>query len=143
MPYCTQADISPARLTAAQLIQLTDDAKTGAVNAAVVTTCIAAASGLIENYCRERYQVPLQQTAELTEMCVSIAVYKLYNRRPGKMTETVQQSYKDVIVLLKDIAAKKASLDQPTGGVEQTPSANSVSRKRDTVFTNRKLEGYI
>jgi phage gp36-like protein len=144
MAYCTQADISPARIPLKSLAQLTSDDNSGVVNADVVTAAIAAASGLIENWCRERYKLPLQQTAELTEMAVDIAIFKLYNRRPGKMTETVRAAFDDAVKLLMAIAAKKASLDQPaTGAIEQTPAATLLTRRRERVFSGKNLRGFV
>ena len=143
MAYASQSDITPRRLTLAQLVQLTDDAHVGAVNTEIVTEVLDDASSLIENYCRERYKLPLQQTKALTLMTVSIAVYKLYERRPGKMAETVQASYDDTLRLLKDIAAGKASLDQPVGTVDQSSSASLDVSRRQKKFSEKNLEGYI
>ncbi len=144
MPYAQQTDISPRRLTAAQLVQLTDDANLGQVNAAIVADVLADASGIIENYCRQRYALPLQQTPELTTLCVDIAVYKLYSRRPGKMAVEVRQTYEDAMSLLKDIATKKASLDQPvTPTVEQSPSASLLVSGKPRIFGNSNLEGFV
>ncbi len=142
MAYAQQTDIAPRRLTLPQLVQLTDDTNSGQVNVAVVADALSDASGIIEMHCRERYALPLFQTNELTALTVDIAVYKLYTKRPGKMPAEVLQTYKDALGFLTSIAAKKISLDQPIGAVDQAPSAKLAVSTRPKVFSNSNLEGF-
>ena len=43
----------------AELVQLTDDTNSGAVNAQLVTDILDEASAMIDSYARTRYTVPL------------------------------------------------------------------------------------
>ena len=104
--YAVQADLLH-RLTAAELVQLTDDARSGTVNAAIVSGALVEATGQIDSYVRARYQTPLQTSSTATRLCRDIAVYLLYQRRPQQMKDTVRQAYEDAVSFLKDIATGK------------------------------------
>lgn len=141
--YAVQADLLQ-RLTAAELVQLTDDARSGAVNAAIVSGALVEATGQIDSYVRSRYQTPLQTSSTATRLCRDIAVYLLYQRRPQQMKETVRQAYEDAVSFLKDIATGKAQLDQPVGApVAQTPTGAGVKPQNSHLkFDRRNLEGW-
>ncbi len=65
------------------LIQLTDDANTGSVNAAIVTDCITEADNFIDSWIGSRYQLPLASPIPpmITYISVAIAVHRLYGRK--------------------------------------------------------------
>lgn len=128
MAYATQDDLVPLRLTEAELIQLTDDTKSGVVNPDVVAKALEEASGRVDSYCRGRYITPLQQSDIVKGFTLDITVYLLFSRRRNvKMAETIRQRYEDAIAFLKDIASSKASIDQPgTAQIPQTSSGSPV-----------------
>jgi phage gp36-like protein len=143
MPYAAQSDLLQV-MTLAELIQLTDDEKTGKVNAATVTDALTKASGKVEAYCRERYETPLQPNDTIVEITRDIAVYTLFGRRPGKMRDEVRQRYEDAVGVLKDISTGKASFDQPVGSTPQATSAGGVRPRRDGLrMTEKDLEGFV
>ncbi len=144
MSYAVQADLLD-RVTAVELVQLTDDEKTGQVDVTKVQAALDRATGVIDSYVRTRYQTPLQTSNTATEICVDLTLYYLFSRRAQKMRETVRQSYDDAIAILKDISTGKASLDQPVGApTPQTSSAGAV-RPRDQreTFGKHNMEGFI
>lgn len=111
MAYITQADIVPRRLASKELIELTDDAKTGEVDAVLVTDICAEASGLVDSFAGGRYTLPLTVTEQIKSLAIDIAVYKLFLRR-RRMTDEVKLANEDAMKLLRAVADGDASLDQ-------------------------------
>jgi len=143
MSYAVQADLLQ-RVTAAELVQLTDDTRSGSVNATIVTNALIEATGQIDSYVRARYQTPLQTSSTATRLCRDIAVYLLYQRRPQQMKETVRDAYNDAVSFLKDISTGKAQLDQPVGApTPQTPTGGAVKPTNSHLrFGGHNLEGW-
>jgi phage gp36-like protein len=147
MAYAVQTDLVPLRMTAKDLIELTDDDNTGTINTGIVTAALEEASGRVESYCRMRYVTPLQQSDDVKALTLDIAIYLLFSRRrettPG---ETVQQRFDQAIAFLKDIANSKASLDQPSTALQPQTSLGgpTISEKdRHLRFSHENLEGYV
>ena len=147
MPYATQDDLVPLRLTQKDLIELTDDDDTGMVNTAIVTAALEEASGRVESYCRARYVTPLQPSDDVKALTLDIAIYLLFSRRRETPTsDTVQQRFDQAIAFLKDISNAKASLDQPVTATAQQGSLVSpeISRKDHHLrFSDKQLGGYV
>jgi phage gp36-like protein len=148
MAYAAQSDLVPLRITQTELVQLTCDDTSATVNAAVVSAVLEEASGTVDSYCRSRYVTPLQPSDMVTARTLDIAVYLLFSRRRGGLqpTELVRQRYEDAIAFLKDVAACKASLDQPaTQQVAQSSTAGPEISRRDhhLRFKDSKIEGFI
>jgi phage gp36-like protein len=144
MAYATQSDLVPLRLTQKDLVELTDDGDSGTVNAAIVTGALEEASGRVESYCRQRYVTPLQQSNDVKGLTLDIAIYLLFTRRrETRVGETVQQRFDQAIAFLKDIAAGKASLDQPaSAAAPQTSSGEAVVTQKKERFSDSNLDGY-
>jgi phage gp36-like protein len=142
MAYLTQDDLLQ-RMTTLELTQLTDDAKAGSPDAAVVAGVLSEASAKVDGYCRKRYSTPLQASGEVAAIARDIAVFLLFSRRPQPVRESVRQRYEDAISLLKDISTGKASLDQPSGDAPQTSNAGPTFPKDDGLrFTEKNLAGF-
>ena len=153
MAYAAQTDLVPLRLTAAELTQLTLDVPSGnpttdaATTAAVAAAALEEASGMVDSYCRSRYQTPLQPSDDVTAKTIDIALYILFRRRRNaKNGEIIRQGYDDAIAFLKDVASSKASLDQPA--TQQTPQSSlggpTVSeRDHHLKFSDRNIQGFI
>ncbi len=142
MAYAVQSDLVPSRIPSLTLAQITGDGKPPQIDGGVVDEKLAEASGIVETYCRQRYSLPLQPTAELVGLTCNIALKLLYSRRPGTVPESVTDNYQDALRLLRDISTGKASLDQPTGAFDQVPSGGPVLSKRRNKFSSRNLEGF-
>jgi phage gp36-like protein len=146
MAYAAQTDLVPLRMTEKDLIELTDDDFTGQVNTAIVDAALAEASGVVDSYCRARYQTPLQTDQNIVALTLDIAVYTLFKRRrQNQLSETVQGAYNAAIAFLKDVAAAKASLDQPSGNQPQTSSAGPQYScvNRELAFREENLKGFV
>jgi phage gp36-like protein len=146
MAYATQSDLVPLRITVKDLTELTDDDNTGQINADIVTAVLEEASGRVESYCRMRYRTPLQQSDDVKALTLDIAVYLLFSRRrETTIGETVQQRFDQAISFLKDIAAAKASLDQPSTALQPQISMGgpTISEKDHHLrFSDKDIEGF-
>jgi len=147
LAYATQSDLVPLRMTTKDLTELTDDDNTGQINAAIVTAALEEASGRVESYCRQRYVTPLQQSDDVKSLTLDITVYLLFSRRrETTIGETVQQRFDQAIAFLKDIAAAKASLDQPSTALQPQISLGgpTISKKdRELRFSDHDLQGFV
>jgi phage gp36-like protein len=146
MAYAAQTDLVPLRMTNQDLIDLTDDDDTGEINTAVVSAVLEEASGRVESYCRNRYVTPLQTSDDVTSLTLDVAVYLLFSRRrETNVGETVKTRFDQAIAFLKDIAAAKASLDQPLSDQPQTSMGGPQISERDRrlQFSDRHLEGFV
>lgn len=130
MTYCTIADIT-AEVPDADLIQITNDSGGSTVDDTVITNAISYVDNIIDGYLRGRYNLPLTTVPdELKFIAIDYVKYRLYSRRMyTEIPPVVEQRYKEVIQLLKDIQNGKFSL-----GVEDT---NSISNSKLT--TNKSL----
>lgn len=148
MAYAQQSDLVPLRITQTELVQLTCDDNTATVNAVVVSAALDEASGTVDSYCRSRYVTPLQPSDMVKARTLDIAVYLLFSRRRGGLqpTELVRQRYDDAIAFLKDVAACRASLDQPAGvqSAQTSIGGPEISeRDRRLLFSEHNIEGFV
>ena len=154
MAYASQSDLCPVRLSQTELTQLTVDVPSGSpatdaqVTASITAAVLEEASGTVDSYCRARYVTPLQPCDMVTAKTIDIALYLLFRRRRGGLqpTEVIRQSYEDAIQFLKDVAASKASLDQPaTQQVPQSSTAGPQISDRDQHlrFRDHHIEGFV
>lgn len=153
MAYATQADLVPLRMSQKDLTELTVDVPSGnpatdaAVTAQLVSQVLEEASGRVDSYCRARYITPLQPSDDVTSLTLDIAVYLLFSRRrTTRLSDTVQERFNQAIAFLKDIAASKASIDQPA--TQQTPQGSvagpQISRRdRELLFREDHLKGFV
>lgn len=117
--YATIADMR-ARIVEADLIELTDDDHTGAVDEARILTAIGQADAEIDGYVGRYYRridgvTPVP--AALVDIACDIAHYRLF--RFSTVTDLVAQRYKDAVTKLDRITNGKFTLDQ---GEEKLPA---------------------
>jgi phage gp36-like protein len=159
MAYAVQSDLVPLRMTQKDLNELTIDNVPGqtpidptsteglAIVAAVTSAALEEASGRVDSYCRARYVTPLQQSDDVKSLTLDIAQYLLFSRRrTTKITDTVQERFNQALAFLKDIAAAKASLDQPaTAATPQSSLAGpEYSHKdRELTFREENIKGFV
>ena len=116
-----------------ELIQLTDEHRTGAIDEATVTAAIADAQSEIDSYLATKYSLPLsseQVPNSLIRVTCDLARYYLYN---DQAPETIRTRRNEAVDYLKGIAAGKVDLgitsgDEPavnSGGLSQVKSGNS------------------
>ena len=123
-----------------ELIELTDRANTGAINATVLTQALIDADAEINAYLASRYTLPLASVPPTLAKCAAeIARYQLYDTRAS---EQVKARYDDAIKFFKLLASGSVSLgldpvNQPVADV------GSVQVKAGTrVFNATNLSDY-
>ncbi len=144
MAYAAQSDLL-TRMSIDELTKLTDDEKTSQPNATTIASDLDEASGIIEGFVRNRYQVPLQPGMEVMRICRDITVYLLYSRRPQKMKIEVRQAYEDAMAMLRAISKGEVQLDQPATTPAASTSAGGPVKplRQDLRFTECNLKGYV
>ena len=113
--YCSESDIL-GEISEPELVQLTDEQtpRLGDIDPAVLGQVIANASGVIDLYCGNVYDVPFNPVPPaVVSIAVTITCYKLYRRREvpdekNKFTET----YREVTKFLQLVNQRKAFLGQ-------------------------------
>lgn len=117
--YCTLNDIRTKRLSEETLIQITDDADAGVIDAVKVDRAIADAGELIDGYLRTRYALPLTPVPGLVAaLALHIVVWNLYGLRPDVETpERVASDYKGALALLERVQRGdvKLGVAEPAG----------------------------
>jgi len=138
MTYATQSDLE-TRFRNQELIELTDEASTGEIDAAAMAVVLADTDAEINGYLASRYSLPLTQTSpELVRLACDIARYRLYDTNA---TEQVKARYDDAIRKLRDVSAGKASLgiDEASQPVKVAGGASISSGGRDFSRANRAI----
>ena len=142
MTYILQSDIEASGVSTAQLVQLTDDEKTGEVDTDKVTKAIEDAESEVNGYVGKRYSVPIAPPIPnlVQKLSTDIAVWNLWRRRQ-RAPENVRQAYEDAIKTLEKIAAGEIVLD-----VEALPPASTLTGGEvfgpERVFTRDKMKGF-
>lgn len=112
--YTTQAAIQ-GEIRLNELIQLTDDNKSGAINTDVLAQIIANASGYIDSKVSNVYgqQLPFNPVpSSIASMALTIACYRLYRRAmvPDERNK-YYQAYQDVADFLNRVNKGEAMID--------------------------------
>ncbi len=145
MGYSTQADIENKRIPQATLIELTDDAGTGSVDADIVAGAIADADALIESYLEPAgYPVPLAAVPTLiSRLSADIAAFYLYGRRPEFETpKRIEAGHDSGIRLLEKLQAGQVTFGSQADDVTGDQGGVQVVQAGDRIFTRASLENY-
>lgn len=140
MAYITQDELLDY-LSETELVQLTDDVHAGVVDSIKVTAAISAAGAEIDAYAAVRYATPLELSEKVKQLARDIAIWHLEKRR-RRIREDTAKAYELAIAFLKDLAAGRAQLDQPTGEVAQTTAQEVQTTDRDEIFSDDNLDGF-
>lgn len=139
MAYCTSDDIKKA-IPEATIIQLTDDANTGAIVQDKVDEAIATADGEIDGYCATRFTVPFNPVPGIiSKFSIDIAIYNLYSRITETVPETRSDRYKNAIRVLEKIAEGKIKLGDSGDTPPSRPGAAMVTGN-SRLFTRDTLK---
>ena len=139
MSYIVQADLSE-QISEAQLIQLTDDSKSGVVDVDVVSKALADAEALIDGYVAVRYSLPIVPTPPLLKkFAIDITIYNLYRRRQ-RTPEDVRRAYEDDLKMLQAIAAGSMVLEQASAPAATTQKGETFGPER--VFSRDKMGNF-
>ena len=138
--YAAQADILE-QLDEDILIQLTDDADKGTVDADMVTRAIADADAEIDGYCGKRYSVPFSTVpAIVRKFSVDIAIYNLYARRKGAPDDR-KDRYAAAVKFLLNVSKGLISLGE--NDPDSTPASNAPEIDNvDRIFTRTTMEDF-
>jgi phage gp36-like protein len=147
MSYCTQngvtsGDIMPARISEAQLLNLTSETDVAQdIDQAVIDDAIESADAIIDSYCAVKYPVPFTDVPKrVKNLSADIATFNLFQKRSSSlgMPESVRQAYEDAISFLKDVSKGLASLgSEPAPGNTAVTTVKVKSNAR--VFTKDSL----
>jgi len=141
MSYCSQTDILN-QVDSTALLQLTDDAGAGAIDADIVTRAIADADATIDSYCQDRYSIPLSPVPDkIRQVSVDIAIYNLYSRRDDVVPEVRKERNKESIRFLEKVAEGKISLGANTPSPANTDNTVNIN-SNDQIFTRDKMSGF-
>ena len=140
MPYATQADLLN-QITQTELVQLTDDTGAGSVDSAKVDSALNAASATIDAYAGARYTLPLQSSEKVKQLAVDLAIYELEKRR-RRLRDATLAARDAALSFLRDLAARRAVLDQPSGAPAQQTEADVKKTDQERVFSDENLEGF-
>lgn len=134
MAYAVQNDILEA-ISSDELVNVTDDAGAGVVDADAVTRAIADADAEINTYCATQYTVPLSPVPDIVrKLSVDIAIYNLYGRRRGA-TDDRKQRYDNAIALLRRIADGSVSLGVAAPDPDEEGGPEATQSGSDRIFT--------
>lgn len=111
MAYATTADLQ-LRITESELIRLTDEDDTGAVDTDKIVAALKAADIEIDSYLAGRYPLPLEgEQPLLLPISVDIAIWNLYGIVDQAGVPDVRKArYDQAIAALKRIAAGTQTL---------------------------------
>lgn len=140
MVYATQSDLEKL-LPVRDLVGLTDDDDTGAVNTATVDTALETASITIDGYLSDRYELPFSTPpAILTNLCVDIAGHLLHIRRQ-QGSEEWEKRHDNAIAFLEKVNSGKLKLG--VGDPRGTGSSDTMEvDAADRIFTRDELDLY-
>lgn len=132
MAYVTQQQLIE-RFSQDKLVQLTDRADDGLLDASVLTEAIGDAGKIIDAYVAPRYSLPLSQVridaSPLTRIAGDLVIYFLQG---DLATEESERRYKEALQFLKDVQRGQASLGADDGvavaaGEVQTRTGESTN----------------
>jgi len=145
MSYCVYDDlvkICPERV----LTQLSDDAKAGIPDQAVITEEITAEADIIDAYIGNVVKLPIIGAIPsiLKRLNAPMAIYKLFIRKKTP-PEHWQKQYDNCIKTLENIRDGKITLGlQPapdSPDLEDLPG-NFISNSRTTIFSSEEMDKY-
>ena len=100
--YCTEQDLID-RFSETEIIQLSDNNNTGAIDSTVVAMAISDADGEIDGYLASRFALPVNPVPKvLLRIACDLTRYYLYD---DSATDHVQKRYDDAVKFLKGVAA--------------------------------------
>lgn len=138
MAYATLADLQ-ARFDEATLIQLTDDAGLGTIDAARISVAIAGTDSLIDGHLASRVALPLAIVpAWLIDVACDLAYFRLWRTTPP---ESVVKARDAALGLLRKVSDGIIRLDDGIEAQPTRPGAVLVEGP-DRVFSRQSLKGF-
>lgn len=139
MTYATAQDLID-RFGSTELIELTDRANTGAIDATVLGRALADADAEINGYLASRYTLPLASVPPvLVAKASDMARYYLYDVR---VTEAVKARYDDAVKYLQSLAKGLVSLGLDPVNVPVADAGGVQFTANKRVFNDTGLSDY-
>ncbi len=139
MPYATQQDLID-RFGQAELIELSDRSRSGAIDAAVVARALGDADAEIDGYLASKYTLPLDPIPlPIARIACDMARYHLHDDR---VTEQVRKRYEDAIRFLKAVVSGEVTLGVDAGGEAPAAVGGPQVSSPEREFTRDTLASY-
>jgi phage gp36-like protein len=135
MSYCTTEDLT-TRFGEAEIIQLSDRARTGEIGQEVVDLAVADATAEIDSRLGGRFIIPDPTPADLVRRASDIARFMLYDDR---VTDEVRSRYEEAIAWLKDVAAGRAVIAGALPANDGEAGGGIAVSSSDLIFTDELL----
>lgn len=141
MTYATQQNMID-RFGEDELIQRTDRAGLGVIDATVINRALGDADATINGYLAARYTLPLANPMPeiLERLACDIARYALFD---DQVIETVEKRYKDAIAYLRDVSTGKAELGLSDTSNKPASTATAKMSSTAPVFRREDSRGFI
>lgn len=138
MPYATHQNMID-RFGIDEIVQLTDRANTGVLDAQVLDQALLDADDTINGYLSGRYTLPFASVPKvLTRLACDIARFLLYRDQAG---EQVTKRYDAAIAFLKSAAAGTVQLGLDAANAVPVVGSPQVSAP-ERQFTHETLKDY-
>jgi phage gp36-like protein len=137
--FCAQADVERAAGGAAHLVELTDLAGTGAVNAEVLADAIARADADILLYVNLQADIPTVSVPEsIRSLSAQGAVYELRKARGalGTVDATAREEW---LTKLRDLGSGRARISEPMPTASSAASRAGVYNRDSEPFSRAAL----
>lgn len=134
------------RVGEAELIRLTDDAGSGAVNAAVLARAIDEGEGEILANVAQKYTLPLDLSdaivaAAIKAKLLDAVVYRLCMHRDRPVQEDITAAYKSALAWSEKIAAGNLRLYRETEQEDPGQATEFIIESGTKVFGRDKMKG--
>lgn len=141
MTYATQQNMID-RFGEDELIQRTDRAGLGVIDATVINRALGDADATINGYLAARYTLPLANPVPeiLERLACDIARYALFD---DQVIETVEKRYKDAIAYLRDVSTGKAELGLSDTSNKPASTATAQMSSTTPVFRREDSRGFV
>jgi phage gp36-like protein len=141
--YATLVDLLE-QIPEADLIGLTDDVGTDAVDQTVIDRAVTNAGVLIDNYCRDRYVVPFTPVPDLVRFfACDLAIYNIYSRRGHvEVPEAVKDRQKQALAYLKRVQDGLAGFDGVALATVDSGSSAGIVPGNERLFTRTTMGGF-
>ena len=129
--YCSVDDLS-ARYGSQKMIELSSDSNI--INSNLIIECIQDADAEIDGYVQKVYDTPLDPVPRIIKsLSMKLTIANLYERR-NIHDDTVAESKKYAVDLLKSISKKTVSLGLVNDDEESIQSTSISITSKDRIF---------
>jgi phage gp36-like protein len=141
MAYATSDDMV-SRFGALEIIQISDRAGSGQIDATVVGNALDDASAEIDTYLAGRYTLPFASTPRfVNQLCCNIARYHLCVAGT-RMTDEVNEHYKAAVQFLRLAAKGEITLGELPNGTPVQPGSTIIFQSGSRIWGQDDRGGF-